>query len=271
MAFEVPAFPSLCCDAHSVERAYRIATGDLLGNIQPFPVGHDRRPVLLAGLDYDTPWTRDAAINVWNGLGLTHPGIARNTLMSVLEGIDDDIHIGGQYWDAIIWVLGLWAYYLYSGDREFLEIGYRAAQTSLKRLETNEFEPRWGLFRGPAVYGDGVAAYPDRYSPGTVSGILDWVKFNESKRATTGYGIPMMTLSTNCVYAQVYRTLDVIASELGVPPDPGDHAFARALIGSIQRHLWNARNGLFDYFVDEEGRCESQEGLGHAFALLFDT
>lgn len=270
MEFEVPAFPSLRCNAPSIERAYRIATGDLLGNIQPFPVGHERRPVLLAGLDYDTPWTRDAAINVWNALGVTHPAIARNTLLSVVETVEGEPHIGGQYWDAIIWVLGLWAYYLASGDKEFLRLGYRAALNSLRQLEAEEYDPRWGLFRGPAVYGDGVAAYPDRYSPGPVSGILDWVKFNRDKKAPAGYGLPMMTLSTNCVYAQVYRTLDMIAMESGVSPDPRRHTLARELTNCIQRHFWNPRSSLFDYLVDEEGRCESQEGLGHAFALLFD-
>lgn len=267
---EVPAFPPLRCNLPAVERAYRIATGDLLGNIQPFPVGDQHLPVLLAGLDYDTPWTRDAAINVWNGLGLTHPQVARNTLLSVLEERDGEVSNGGQYWDAIIWALGLWAYYLYSGDRDTLSIGYRATRNSLRRFEDEEYDPHYGLFRGPAVYGDGVAAYPDRYSPGGTSSILDWVKFNPHKKAGRGYGIPMMTLSTNCIYAQVYYTLPRMAAELGLPPDPQDEIAAERLRQNIQRRFWNPHSGRFDYLLDEEGRCEAQEGLGHAFVLLFD-
>ncbi len=268
--FEIPAFPTLRCGLPAVERAYRIAAGDLLGNIQPFPVGSKRLPVLLAGLDYDTPWTRDAAINVWNGLGLTHPQIARNTLLSVLEESHGEVWIGGQYWDAILWALGLWAYYLYSGDRDTLRLGYRAARSSLRRFEKEEFDPQIGLFRGPAVYGDGVAAYPDRYSPGPTSSILDWVQYHPHQKAQRGYGLPMMALSTNCVYAQVYRTLPRMAAELGLPPDPEDEAAAERLAQSIQRHFWNPKTGLFDYLLDEEGRCEAQEGLGQAFVLLFD-
>ncbi|MEW6505255.1 MAG: amylo-alpha-1,6-glucosidase [Chloroflexota bacterium] len=270
MSAELAPFPLLRCNLPAVERAYRIAVGDLLGNIQPFPVGQERLPVLLAGLDYDTPWTRDAAINVWNGLGLTHPPVARNTLLSVLEQSHGEVFIGGQYWDAMIWALGLWAYYLYTGDNQTLRLGYFAVRSSLRRFEEEEFDPHMGLFRGPAVYGDGVAAYPDRYSPGPTSSILDWVTYHPHKKAKRGYGIPMMALSTNCVYAQVYRILPYMAVELGLPPDPQDEAAAERLIESIQRHFWNSKSGLFDYLLDEEGRCEAQEGLGHAFVLLFD-
>ena len=74
-------YPSVHTNDSTVNRAYRIALGDLMGNIQPFKDGllEEPGPVMLAGLDYDTPWTRDAAINVWNGVGLLWPNVARNT------------------------------------------------------------------------------------------------------------------------------------------------------------------------------------------------
>jgi hypothetical protein len=63
------AIPSLRTDNHAINEAFRIAIGDLMGNVQPFKDGLLERPmpVILAGLHYDTPWTRDAAINAWNG------------------------------------------------------------------------------------------------------------------------------------------------------------------------------------------------------------
>ena len=71
-------YPSLQTNNPVVNRAYSIALGDLMGNIQPFQDGllETPQPVLLAGLDYATPWTRDAAINVWNGVGLIWPQVA---------------------------------------------------------------------------------------------------------------------------------------------------------------------------------------------------
>lgn len=150
-------YPTLHTDNPRVNRAYRIALGDLLGNVQPFQDGllESEQPVILAGLDYDTPWTRDAAINVWNGLGLIWPDVARNTLLSVLERRDGRILIGGQYWDAILWSVGAWPYYLYTGDREFLSLAFEAVRNSLEYFETEEYDPEYGLFRGPAVYGNG--------------------------------------------------------------------------------------------------------------------
>ena len=246
--------------------------GDLLGNIRPFKDGllEAAQPVILAGLDYDTPWTRDAAINVWNGLGLVWPGVSRNTLLSVLERTVDGVRIGGQYWDAIIWAPGAWAYYLFTGDRQFLALAAEAINNSLAHFESEEFDANFGLFRGPAVYGDGVAAYPDRYSPGGTSSILDWVKANPGKKAPAGYGIPMMALSTNCVYAQAYRIANQMRAELGWEAMPAYDERAAALRTSIQAHFWNQGKGAFNYLVDAQGGCDYQEGLGHALALLFD-
>lgn len=255
-----------------LDRAYRVAMGDLISNVRPYRDGllDEPQPVLLAGLDYATPWTRDAAINAWNGVGLIWPATTRNTLLSVLEQTPDGLQIGGQYWDAIIWTLGAWAYYLYSGDREFLGQALEATSNSLEKLEVNEFDARFGLFRGPAVYGDGVSAYPDCYSPGGTSAILDWVQRNPAKKVAEGYGLPMMALSTNCVYAQAYRTAALMARELGLAPNSAWEDCAAALIDRIQTYFWNPVTNTFNYLVDPECACDHQEGLGHSFALLFN-
>jgi glycogen debranching enzyme len=256
----------------AVNRAYRIAMGDLVGNVRPLRDGllDEPEPVILAGLDYDTPWTRDAAINVWNGLGLVWPGVARNTLLAVLERTRDGLRIGGQYWDAILWAQGAWAHYLYTGDREFLSLALEAVINTLEAKELEEFDARYGLFRGPAVYGDGVAAYPDRYTAGDSSSILDWVKLHPREKAPGGFGIPVMTLSTNCAYVQAYRIAGWMARELHVDANPAYDDCAAALSERIQAHFWNPARGTFNYLVDHLGSSDAQEGLGHAFALHFD-
>jgi len=270
--FEPLPLPEMKTSDPAINRAYRIAMGDLLGNIQMFRDGllDQPMPVLLAGLDYDTPWTRDAAINVWNGLSLCWPDVSRNTLLAVLERKQDKLYIGGQYWDAIIWAVGAWAYYLHTGDRGFLALAFDAVKNSLARFEQEEFDTQLGLFRGPAVYGDGASAYPDRYSPGNTSSILDWVKANPDKKVQSGFGITMLTLSTNCVYAQAYRIAGLMSYELGLESSSIYAERAEALIDRIQKNFWNPANGTFNYLIDPEGICDFQEGLGHAFAILFD-
>lgn len=255
-----------------MDRAFRIAIGDLYGNITLFKDGLlDRaQPVVLAGLDYDTPWTRDAAINTWNGAGLLCPDITRNTLLAVLERAGGQLRIGGQYWDAVVWVIGAWAQYLYTGDREFLALAFEAARNSLAYFEATEFDPALNLFRGPACYGDGIAAYPDVYAHTQGdSGILAWPRANPSKVSTPGYGLPMHALSTNCLYYEAYLLAARMAAELNLAPDPSWINKATALKAAINRHFWMPEAGRYRYLVDPYGNCDHQEGMGHSFALLF--
>jgi glycogen debranching enzyme len=255
-----------------VNNAFRIAIGDLLGNILPFQDGLLDKPFpcLMAGLEYNTPWTRDAAINTWNGAGLLFPEVTENTLKSVLGRADGKIRIAGQYWDAIIWTIGAWQQYLFTGDKEFLNLALQAVRNSLEYFETTEFDKSLNLFRGPACYGDGVAAYPDIYTQTKgSSSILDWPECNPDKRAKSGYGIPMHALSTNCLYYQAYVLAQTMAQELGVSPVHEWFEKSKALRSSILSRFWNPQKGTFNYLVDDFGGSDYQEGMGHAFVLLF--
>jgi glycogen debranching enzyme len=264
--------PHLHTDNPQLNAAFRVALGDLVGNIQPFQDGllDLPRPCILAGLDYDTPWTRDTAINVWNGAGLLFPDASRHTLLSVLErGAGGEVRVGGQYWDAIIWVTGAWAYFLYTGDRELLALAGEVARNSLAHFEATEYNPASGLFRGPACYGDGVAAYPDRYAQaGGSSSILDWPRCNPEKVASPGVGIPMQALSTNCLYYNAYRLVNCMARALDRAEEPRWEHKAGQLKAAIQKQFWDPRRGAYRYLVDEWGGDDHQEGLGNSFALL---
>ncbi len=266
------ALPYLQTDNKLINAAFRVAMGDIVGNIQPFQDGllEQPQPCILAGLEYDTPWTRDTAINVWNGAGLIFPEASRSTLLSVLErSADGKIRIGGQYWDAIIWVTGAWAYYLYTGDRDMLALAFEATRNSLAHFEATELNPATGLFRGPACYGDGVAAYPDRYAQtGGSSSILAWPGCNPDKVSTPGVGIPMQALSTNCLYYNAYRLMSDLTGELGLPEDPAWAQKAEQLRAAIHQRLWDPQRGMYRYLDDEWGGSDHQEGLGSSFALL---
>ncbi len=258
---------------HKIAKAYRIAIGDITGNIQDHKSGYlaEESPCILAGLFYNKPWTRDAAINVWNGGGLLFPTAAKNTLMAQID-IDEEgnIIIGGQYWDKIIWGIGAWNYYLYNYDKKFLSFSYAILKNTIKIQEERELNSELNLFRGPAVYGDGVAAYPRVYTTaensnrnGEFSGILDWIRENPKY----GESAPMMTLSTNCIYAAVYKILHQMEKELDITSANNWLEKESQLKQSINTHFWN--NTRYDYLIDPFGGSDYQEGLGHAFAILF--
>jgi glycogen debranching enzyme len=261
--------PAVKTNNPMLDRAFRIAVGDLLGNVAPYRSGllKEPAPVMLAGLGYPTPWTRDASMNSWNGASLLIPEVARNTLLAVASEFDGERRIvaGDQYWDAIVWVTGAWNHYLYTGDREFLRLAYEVSRNSLRYFERTEFDPADGLFRGPG-WSDGIAGYPDEYNHiGGNSGINVWPKYNPDRRVPVGYGIPIKALSTNCLYYNAYSLIGEMARELGLEPDSSYRPKAAALKNAINRAFWLEDRGYYRFLVGDD----HQEALGQAYALLF--
>lgn len=247
-------------DSCEVNTAYYTAISDVVANIQPMHSGFcgGEIPVLMAGIGYSSPWTRDAAYLI--------PDIVKNTLLSVLEQRDGRTYIGGEYWDAIIWVWGAWELYRAAGDKGFLHIAYDAAVNSLEFFEKTEFYPGDNLLRGAACYGDGVSAYPDIYAVPGESGIMDFAAQCRNLCVKNGVGIPMKALSTNCLYFYAYTLADKMAGEPGKPPRYGDKA--AKLKQAINGEFWNDEKGYYNYLNDPFGGCDAFEGLCNAFAVL---
>lgn len=257
-------------DNKDVNTAYYIAVSDMIANIKPYLGGlwEKEVPVIIAGIGYDTPWTRDASINTMNAGGLLFPEVSENTLLSVLKKENGDLLIDGEYWDKIIWVLGAWHLFQITAHIEFLKTAYIATRNTLAFMENTEFDATLNLFRGAACYGDGIAAYPDRYiAPSRSSGIISFVHECPDQLVKQGVGLPMYALSTNCLYYQAYKIADLMAEELG---DKKSYVQkAERMKETINTHFWNQEKGLYNYLVDDQGGCDSSEGMGQAFAILF--
>ncbi|MCD4825068.1 MAG: hypothetical protein K8S55_10695 [Phycisphaerae bacterium] len=256
----------------TIDTAFRIAMGDFLGNIKPWQGALPDTPehCIMAGLDYDKPWTRDAAFNSWYAGSIIAPKVAVATLTAVLVKNDRGLRVGGQYWDSIIWVTGAWQHYLYTGDKEFLATAFEAAGNSLAFLEETELDPADGLFRGGACFQDGISGYPDRFADNLSSScILDWVDNHPAQKVKTGHGLPIKALSTNCLYYNAYRILGLMAAELQQDAVPEAEQKASRLREAINHRFWNPDSGSYRYLVDADDTADRQEGLGHAFAILF--
>lgn len=263
--------PFFLSDHEVLNRAARIASGDIAANCLPYQAGLLTREkiCLMAGLDYDMPWTRDAAINTMNAMCVLSPEIARNTLLSVCERQEDGLYIGGQYWDCVIWALGAWQYLAVTPDDAFRTVAQEALHNTLRKLESEEFDLRTGLFMGAAVYGDGIAAYPDKYArtKDHRTGILDWPRSHETQADGSAHGLPMRVLSTNCTYYAAYQ----IAALWSDAPAQSEAWRQKAdrLKNAILAHFWNPDTGRFDYLFDDTLRCNAAEALGLSFAILF--
>ena len=264
--------PDILCDNKTIEKAYNIATGDLVGNIKNYKEGllNEEKPCLMAGMDYGTPWTRDTAINVWNSIGIMCPQIAKNTLLSVCDRDSEGkavIGIGfGQYWDCIIWTMGAYEYAVVNSDTEFLKFIYEITINTLAKYEADEFDEEKNLFYGPAVYGDGIASYPDKYADAQCrySGIFDWPKFHPELKRNKGSGQTMYALSTNCMYYMAYNICADIGEKLSLESNVFREK-AGKLKASVNKHFWNEETGRYDYLAFE---CDHQEGVGLSLVIL---
>ncbi len=255
---------ALQADDPRVERAFRLALKTVDHNIVADRSGllDAPAPVLYAGDHYQKTWTRDVAFNAWNGEALINPAVTRASLLSVLERRGEHIVTGGEYWDAISWVIGAWQYILATGDRSFLSLAYRAAADSLAFFERTEQDPATGLFRGPACFQDGISGFPAPYND--TAGSSASVDYRGSDR------IRWRCLSTNCLYAGAYDRAARMADALGRPgPAEAWRARGRVLRQRINEFLWMEDKGRYAYFLgDRNEKVESMEGVGHALAIL---
>lgn len=260
--------PVFTCGNQDLEHAFSLALETLSFNTRQIRAGllQEACSCLMAGADYPAPWTRDAAINVWFAGAFLDPDTALHTLLSVLEDRDGCPVVGGQYWDRIIWALGAESLWARTRDAGFARFAYDVLCRTAAQCLREEYDPADGLFRGPAVYGDGVSAYPERYrNPSLSSSILRWPQEHPDQRVSSGAGIPMKALSTNCVYEHAFRVIARLADALAEDPGPWIRR-ADALKAAVNRAFWNPAAGSYDYLA---GECSASEGLGLAFVVLF--
>jgi glycogen debranching enzyme len=225
--------------------------------------------MIRAGGDYHTPWTRDASINSWNAASLLEPSVARNTLWAVCRKETDGticIQKDKQWWDKVIWVTGAWSHYVITGDLEFLRQAYNTSIEGLREMEQEHFDNEYGLFQGPSFYNDGISAYPSPPFDPRLSN--DFVLDHPATKT-------IMTLSTNCVYYNAYVCAGRMAACLGMTQAADELAHrAGRLKQVINQRFWIPQKGRYGFLVHgsgtERGTLDpSQEGTGHAFAILF--
>jgi ribosome-binding factor A len=214
---------------------------------------HDR--MFRAGGDYDTPWTRDAAINTWNAGRFLAPEVARDTLLAVCTPDEKGLAIiqpDNQKWDRVVWIIGAWQYWLATGDGEFLELARGITDRSLAQLRVERFDEGFGLYRGGSFFNDGIAGYPkDLYEPGMDSSFVgDHPKCDE-----------IFCLSTNILYCEALR----IADRMGLEND------WRGFRENVRTRFQNS-DGSLRYLLYPDGRWDdSKELAGYAFGVLFDV
>ena len=221
--------------------------------------------IIRAGGDYQTPWTRDAAINTYNAANLLASNESLNTLWSVISKCKNKLVIqqDNQWWDQVIWIEATWEHYLVTGNYDILQSAFKIATQTIKIRRRHNFNSNYGLFGGPAFFADGISGYPPPIGDiGTGSSfVLDHCGTKN-----------ILVLSTNCIYVQALRTVAKMAIELKILNGIADIYIAEAdrLVRSINKHLWNYKKLSYYYFIDPKTQIkyDYQESIGLGYAIL---
>lgn len=227
---------------------------------------------IQAGAGYaGEAWTRDGAVNAWNAGSLLEPRAAANSLWAAVTRPPDGRLIvtqDTQWWDQVIWATAAWNHYLATGDQPFLVSAYQTATSTLARRRSLNFSAAYGLFEGPGFFNDGISGYPAPPADAT-----------ESRGSFIGSypaARTMMTLSTNCLYYDAYRSAALMAAALGRPASEAAalSQAAGALKTAVNQHLRDPGTGRYGYFIHGDGPLAgrldpTEEGAGLSFAVLF--
>lgn len=78
MDYSLGLLPCLSSDMPLLDQAFRLALAGVAGNTLCVEKGvlKGAQPCVMAGMDYASPWTRDAAINVYFAVALMDPALA---------------------------------------------------------------------------------------------------------------------------------------------------------------------------------------------------
>jgi hypothetical protein len=233
----------------ALEEAYQLAVNTVKINT--------RRGVISAGAQYGSEWTRDIAINVWNGATLLSPKVAEKSLWSATH---HKTTIGHQYWDKIIWIEGAWQHYLLTGDQAFLQQAYQCGLKTMTQLEDSVYDAKYKLFTGPSVFNDGIAGYE--------APVYD-AKNNSSFVLDHKHAAAIKCLSTNAIYYLSYLNLNKMHVALYGREMPSLLAKASTLKAAIRQHFYDASRHKLYYLIDHIGKIHKfQEALGISFAIL---
>lgn len=146
---DISAFPRFTADNNRMMVAlYNMALEEMQLDIRT-------DSTFMAGALWPDTWTRDAVYSIYFSYAWILPEVSRKTLeKQTLQNPKEalqDTGSGGSWpisTDRVVWAMAAWEYYLYTGDKRWLESVYDGLKyTALKDIHV-AFDPNVGLFKG---------------------------------------------------------------------------------------------------------------------------
>lgn len=226
---------------------YALALHELQANITP-------EGLLAAGASWGKVWTRDAAYAAALGVNLASPQACRRSLEACVRNgiIAQDTGTGGSWpisTDRVSWALGAWAYYLSTGDQEWLHYSLNAIRNTLAQDKAT-------LRSTPLI-------------PGETS-FLDWREQSYPAWMTPAQIGATYAFSTNVLHYTARRILVRMLLEAGKADEAaGYEQEARELASAIHKAFYNEKEHSYSMFIDANGCPDPHtDTLATALAVL---
>lgn len=226
---------------------YNLAAHELHANISP-------EGLLVAGAAWGGVWTRDIAYAAALGADIAAPEATRASLASrVRDGIIlQDTGTGGSWpisTDRVVWALGAWAYYLSSGDEEWLNFSITALQNTLAQ--------------------DAAVLRCTPLIPGETS-FLDWREQSYPRSMSPADIGASYAFGTNVLHYMARRILARMLSAAGHRSEAEEYTHQAAeLAQAIEKTFWHPATQRYNMVCRPNGCAEMRsDSLGTALAVL---
>lgn len=239
--------PGYHSDSPLLTAMYAMAMHELHANLSA-------EGLLAAGATWGSVWTRDMAYAAALGVNLAEPAACRRSLEACVRGgiIRQDTGTGGGWpvsTDRVSWALGAWAYYLSSGDKEWLAYSIDAIKNTLAQ--------------------DAAVLAPDPLITGETS-FLDWREQSYPAWMTPAQIGATYAFGTNVLHYTARRILMHMLTEAGRAEEAERYdREAKELARAINKKFYNEKTHSYSMFVDANGCADPHtDTLATALAVL---
>lgn len=245
---EISAFPKFTTENNLlIEALYNMALEEMQLDVR------SSDSTFCAGKLWPDTWTRDAVYSIWFSYAWIMPEVSgktlrKQTLSNPREALQDT-GSGGSYpisTDRVVWAIAAWEYYLYTGDREWLEWAYESLSYTAQKDIHVAFDRNIGLFRGETCSMDWrTHTYPNWFSNVTIG---------------SSY-----SCGTNALHLFLYEFLSKSAGLLDKPAEEKAYwtRFHNDLREAINRHFWDEKQGIYTcYLYPETSGYKTSERVG---------
>jgi len=233
---DISAFPRFTAENNRLLAAlYNMALEEMLLDIRT-------DSTFMAGALWPDTWTRDAVYSIYFSYAWILPEVSRKTLeKQTLQNPKEalqDTGSGGSWpisTDRVVWAMAAWEYYLYTGDKSWLESVYDGLKYTAQKDIHVAFDANAGLFKGETCS-------------------MDWRTHTYPNWFINSVIADSFSSGTNALHKFLYQFLGAAGRITGKPAEEIAvwDQYADLLKENINKRFWDEKQGCYTCYLYPE-------------------